>query len=202
MSTQELLATPEQTPTQQLAETLKLPTEYSLRGSFSSRVGEWSEVGSLALATGAIARTACLGVASQFVTPKHIELSDKIMPIHPASERAINQADYKISHLIDNEHRTEIELGLDEKRLGVTPVFGIWNGQPDEFAFLLPGRGVVFDKREEERVSTVLEEQKAKAADYIWELKNKHGINKIQNVLRHIYLTVKDEERMSNSSLL
>ncbi len=187
MSTQELLELTGQTQLEQLG----VYSSYDLRGELAGVVSEWEERDAFSVRTDASARLSTRGIAGHIITQKHLELAEKIEVIYPPSERFINQAEYRLDSQIDKNHTAEVEFGIKHKELIVAPVIGLKNASPSEFAFVLPGKGIVFDLEEKDRVDDIITEQAQSIADFIlWQ-----DDRKILKTLRHICLVVNDEKR-------
>ncbi len=177
----------EQTPLEQLG-------VGTLRSPLVDSYNRWAQNDSLGIMTDPSARMSCRGVASQLITPEHVEFSKRIEVIHPPEERFIHQTDYSLSTTIDEaEHSAEIISGWEDKKFIVAPVLGIKNGHPEEFAFMLPGRGIVYDRNEENRLKQIIEEQSQDIAPHVLWMNDRE----ILGTLRHISLVVGDDKRVS-----
>ncbi len=184
----EMLELTEQTPLEQLG--IEAP-----RNSVATSYEKWEAEDSLGVMTDPGARMSCRGIAGQIITPKHVEFSRKIEVIYPEEERFINQTDYSLSAVIgtSEEHTAEITAGWDDKKLIVAPALGIKNGHPEEFAFMLPGKGIIYDMKEEDRLKEIVEEQAYDIPPHIVPL----GDRDILKALRHISLVIGDNKRAS-----
>lgn len=188
MSTPETLELVEQTPLEQLG--IQRP-----RDVIETALNAWGEKDSLGIITDEAALLSCRGVAGQLINPEHVEFANKIEVVYPESERFIKQTDYSLSVTIGHtgEHSAEITAGWDDKALIVAPALGIKNGHPEEFAFMLPGHGIIYDVQEEERINRIIQEQADSIPPHI------AGISDydVLRTLRHVSLVIGDNRRMS-----